>query len=101
MSRRLILAIFTLAPLAVLADNIHKFQVIADQGPIEDDICRHYGGANFPVTDEEVKTIIRNARNVDKKLYYKGHVYIMYASRASDGLKSQIVPTYNLTLCRF
>jgi len=82
------------------ADNAVEFQKVADRGPIEDAECTRFGGVAVPVTDEEVKTIIRNAKNVEHRLYYQGYVYVMYGSRAQD-VKNLVVPTYNLTLCRF
>lgn len=97
----IVILLIMFMPLVVFADAVSEFQEISNRGPVEDDVCLGYGGISVPVTDKEVKTIIRNARNVDKKLYYKSHVYIMYGSRADDDWKNQIVPTYNMNLCRF
>lgn len=82
------------------ADSVNEFQKAADRGPIDDETCTRFGGVPVPVTDKELKTIIRNAKNVERRLYYEGSVYVMYGSNTKD-LKSLAAPTYNITLCRF
>lgn len=100
LSRLLLLVTLVLLPGLAQADKVDEFQKLADRGPIDDETCTRFGGVPVPVTDKERKTIIRNANNVDRRLYYAGSVYMMYASNAKD-LKSLAAPTYNLTLCRF
>ncbi len=82
------------------ASGVLDFQKIADRGPTDDSTCIHFGGVPIPVTDNEVKTIVRNAKNIDRRLYYQGYVFVMYFV-ANHDLKSFVVPSYNLTLCQF
>jgi len=82
------------------ASGVLDFQKVADRGPTDDSACIHAGGVPIPVTDNEVKTIVRNAKNVDRRLYYQGYVFVMYFV-ANHDVKSLVVPSYNLTLCQF
>ncbi len=79
------------------ASNITDFQELSNNGALEDSACINANGTPLPVHDNEMKTIIHNAKNVDKRLYYQDSVYVIYGTLVSGAMP----PKYDLTLCKF
>jgi hypothetical protein len=79
------------------ASNVTDFQELSNKGALEDPVCVNAGGTPVPVRDEEMTTIIRNAKNVDGRLYYQNSVYVMYGTQ----VKGSFIPKVDLTLCKF
>lgn len=102
MLKRLIPAVVLFARIGTsdAGGGVLDFQRISDQGPTDDSTCQQYGGVSVPVTDDVTKTIVRNGRNQDRRIYYNGYVYVMYGS-PSGSLTSLMAPTYSMNLCRF
>ena len=82
------------------AAGVLDFQNLSNKGPTDDATCKRFSGVPIPVTDNEVKTIIRNAKKIDHRLYYQGYVYVMYGTPSRSAM-SAIAPTYSMNLCRF
>jgi len=98
---RLLFFIIFLSPIGItVASNITDFQNISNRGPIDDSICRKFGGVPIPLTDNELKTIIKNAKEVGRQLYYKDYIYIIYGGEGKS-LLSFVLPVHNMNLCRF
>jgi len=98
---RLLFFIFLLSPIgSTVASNITDFQNISNREPIDDSICTKFGGTPIPLTDNEIKTTIRNAKEVGRRLYYQNSIYIIYGSKANN-LLSLVLPVHNMNLCRF
>lgn len=81
----------------VHASNVTDFQELSNKGALEDSACTNASGTPVPVRDEEMTTIIRNAKNVDGRLYYQNNVYVMYGTQ----VKGSFIPKVDLTLCKF